>query len=83
MAASPAAPLERVNLNLPSPAREKLRLLAKTAGKPDAVYARELLLGAIESAEEAEFRKKLRASRTPLRERRDREIALALERLRG
>ena len=75
--------LARVNLNLPVSAREKLRVLAKTAGQPDAVYARELLVSALERAEAAEFRQRLDASRTPARRERDREIASAMERLRG
>ncbi|HEY2516139.1 MAG TPA: hypothetical protein VGI39_34950, partial [Polyangiaceae bacterium] len=75
--------LARVNLNLPPPARDKLRALAKAAGQPEAVYARELLLSALERAEAAEFRRRLEASRTPERRERDRQIATALERLRG
>jgi predicted DNA-binding protein len=75
--------LERVNLNLPPEARERLRSLAKAAGQPEAVYARELLVAALESAESSEFRRRLLASRTPERRERDRRIAGALERLRG
>ena len=80
---SSAAALERVNLNLPSEARDKLRALAKTAGQPEGVYARELLLSALARAEAAEFRRQLEASRSPARRERDRQIAGALERLRG
>jgi hypothetical protein len=80
---SAAAALERVNLNLPAGVRSKLRLLAKTAGQPEGVYARELLVSALERAEAAEFRRRLEASRSPERRARDREIAGALERLRG
>jgi predicted DNA-binding protein len=80
---SSAAALERVNLNLPSEARDKLRSLAKTAGQPEGVYARELLLSALAQAEAAEFRRRLEASRSPARRERDRQIASALERLRG
>jgi hypothetical protein len=83
-ASSPtAAALARVNLNLPPIARDRLRSLAKAAGQPEAVYARELLLAALARAEAAEFRRKLGASRSPERRARDREIAGALERLRG
>jgi hypothetical protein len=78
-----SAALKRVNLNLPPAARDRLRTLAKAAKAPEAVYARELLVDAIERAEREEFRRRLDASRTPERRARDREIATALERLRG
>ena len=78
-----SAALERVNLNLPAEARERLRLLAKAAGQPEGVYARDLLVAALADAESSEFRRRLAASRTPERRERDRRIAGALERLRG
>ena len=77
------AATERVNLNLPADARNRLRELAKAANKPEAVYARSLLVKAIERAERAAFRRHLEASRTPERRARDLEIASALEPLRG
>ena len=83
MSSSSAASLERVNLNLPPIARDKLRSLAKAAGQPEGVYARELLLSALARAEAKEFRRQLEASRSPERRERDRQIATALERLRG
>jgi hypothetical protein len=73
----------RVNLNVSAEARERLRSLAKAADKPEAVYARLLLVKAIERAERAAFRRRLEASRTPERRARDLEIALAAESLRG
>jgi len=75
--------LERVNLNLPLEARERLRRLADAADEPEAVYARELLVDAITRAERALFRQRLEASRTPERRARDQQIATAVERLRG
>jgi hypothetical protein len=75
--------LERVNLNLPSEARERLRRLAEAAHEPEAVFARDLLVAAIAQAERAHFRKRLEASRTPERRARDLEIAAALERPHG
>lgn len=75
--------LERINLNLPPGARQQLRRLAQAAGEPEAVFARELLLDAIDRAERARFRRRLEASRTPERRARDLEIAAALERLHG
>ena len=75
--------LERVNLNLPATERGRLRSLAKAANTPEGVYARTLLVEAIERAERAAFRQRLEASRTPERRARERKIATALERLRG
>jgi hypothetical protein len=78
-----SAALERVNLNLPPEARDRLRSLAKAAKEPEAVYARTLLVDAIDRAERDAFRRQLEASRTPERRARDRAIAAALERLHG
>jgi hypothetical protein len=75
--------LNRVNLNLPADARERLRSLAKAAGQPEAVYARSLLLGALEEAAKTAFRSKLKEARTPELRKRERQILLAMERLRG
>jgi hypothetical protein len=74
---------KRVNLNLPADARQRLRDLAKAANEPDAVYARSLLLRAINRAERAAFKQRLGASRTPERRARDLEIAKSLEKLNG
>jgi hypothetical protein len=81
MASSPA--LERVNLNLPSEARLRLKSLARAAHQPEGVYARDLLLAALEREEAAELRRRLEATRTSARRERDRAIAAGLERLRG
>jgi hypothetical protein len=78
-----AVALERVNLNLPTEARHRLRSLAKAAKAPEAVYARTLLVDAIDRAERAELRRRIEASQTPERRARERQIASALERLRG
>jgi hypothetical protein len=75
--------LERVNLNLPADARARLRRLAKAAHEPEATFARELLVDAIQRAERARFRQRLETSRTPERRARDLEIATGIERLRG
>ena len=83
VASTSAHPLERVNLNLPPVARARLRSLALAAGRPEAVYARELLVSALAEAEAAELRRQLEASRSPARRARDRQIAAGLERLRG
>jgi hypothetical protein len=75
--------LLRVNINLPPDERSRLQTLAKAAKTPVAVYARELLVEALARAEGVRFRQRLEASRTPDRRARDREIALALERMSG
>lgn len=75
--------LQRVNLNLPAAERQRLRDLAKAAREPEAVFARELLVDAIERAARVQLRERLAASRTPARRARDLKIAKALERLRG
>lgn len=75
--------LQRVRLNLPVAARERLRCLAAAVREPVARYARESLGGAIDRAERVSFRRRLEDSRTPQRRARDRQIAAALERLRG
>ena len=75
--------LERINLNLPADARGRLRRLAKVLKQTEGEFVRELVLGALDRAERAEFRRRLAASRSPERRARDREIATALERLRG
>jgi predicted DNA-binding protein len=78
-----SAALARVNLNLPPETRERLRSLAKAAKTPEAVYARGLLVEAIERAEHESFRRRLERSRNPELREREREIASALERLHG
>lgn len=77
------AALERVNLNLPAEARTRLRRLAKVLRRTEGEVARDLMLGALERAERAEFQRRLAESRTPERRARDRAIAEALEGLRA
>ena len=76
-----ANPLERINLNLPPDALQRLRRLADAVREPEAVFARGLLVDAIDRAERSSFRKRLEASRTKDRRARDLEIAAALEHL--
>ena len=78
-----ANPLERINLNLPPDALQRLRRLADAVREPEAVFARGLLVDAIDRAERSSFRKRLEASRTKERRARDLEIAAALEHLHG
>jgi len=75
--------MERLNLNVPGEARRALRRLAASAGKKEAEYARELLLGAIEQAERDEFFRAMESGMTPTVRKRLRAVAGALEKLRG
>ena len=77
------AALERVNVNLPSDARGRLKRLAKALKRTEGEVVRDLILSALNRAERSEFQRRVAASRTPERRARDREIAEALERLRG
>jgi hypothetical protein len=76
------AALERVNLNLPAEARDRLRRLAKAMKLTEGEAARRLMLTALDHAERAELQRRVAASRTPERRARDRAVAEALERLR-
>ena len=78
-----ASALERINLDLPPAARRQLRRLAKAARTPEATYAGELLVGALERVERSQFRQRLEASRTPKRRARDLEIVVAISGRRG
>ncbi|MBI4816356.1 MAG: hypothetical protein HY791_08860 [Deltaproteobacteria bacterium] len=75
--------MERLNLNIPADARERLRSLSKRSGKREGELARELLLGAIEEAERARFIEEMSTAATPELKERLREITAAMELLRG
>ncbi|MBI4702480.1 MAG: hypothetical protein HY744_15280 [Deltaproteobacteria bacterium] len=75
--------MERLNLNLPSDARQTLRRMARSARRREGEYARELLLGAISAAERDEFFRQAAAAQTPELRRRELELAHALEKLHG
>jgi hypothetical protein len=76
-------PLARINLNLPSEARARLRGLAKHLNVTEGEFARSLLLEALDRAERMAFRRKLQEAHTDDVRKREREIAGAMERLRG
>ena len=75
--------MERLNMNLPSAAKKSLGRLAKAAKRREAEYARDLLVKAIEDAEREALFDQLAVAQTPERRARDRQIALAMEKLRG
>ncbi|MBI2894823.1 MAG: hypothetical protein HYY06_14810 [Deltaproteobacteria bacterium] len=75
--------MERVNLNLPTDARRKLKGLAKRRGRSEAVLARELVLEALEREEREEFLREVARTQTPEATSRDLEILGAFEGLDG
>ncbi len=75
--------MERINLNIPSEARRRLRGVAKRLGRTQSEVARALLLEALDNAEREDFYRRVAQAQTPeLREHRLRILA-AFERLRG
>ncbi len=75
--------MERLNLNIPSEARGRLRRLASARGRREAELARELLLEALERARREEFFRGMEETQTPEVTARELEIAQAMERLGG
>jgi hypothetical protein len=53
--ASPKASLERINLNIPSDLRKRLKRIAQRARKSESVVARELIVEGLEARERAQF----------------------------
>jgi len=75
--------MERVNLNLDASDRARLRRLARRAHVREAELVRALLLRAIDQAEREDFADRVNRAQTAERRARDRQIARALEKLRG
>ena len=75
--------MERVNLNLPSEERARLKRLAARTNRTEAELARDLLVQALGRMEREELAVALTASRTPQRRARDLLIAKCMEHLRG
>lgn len=75
--------MERLNLNLPADARQRLRVLAKAASRREAELARDLLVHAIEAAERESFAREMEAAMTPALRERLAAIASGMEKLRG
>ncbi len=75
--------MERVNLNLEAADRVRLRRLARRAHVREAELVRALLLRAIEQAERDDVVVRVNRAQTAARRARDRQIAHALEKLRG
>ena len=75
--------MERINLNVPSEVRRRLRGVARRTGRTESETARALLLQALDRAERDEFYRRVAEAQTDAL--RDREIAMitAYEKLGG
>lgn len=74
---------ERINLNVPTEARRRLRAVAKRLGRTETELARELFLDGLTRAERSSFYDRVAAEMTPAIRKRMIEIAEALERING
>jgi predicted DNA-binding protein len=75
--------LERINLNVPSDARQRLKAVAKRLGRTETEVARELLLDGLQRAERKQFYQRVAAEMTPEIRARMVQVAEALERING
>jgi len=75
--------MERINLNVPSDVRQRLRDLAAQAGRTESEMARTLLVSALEGARREAFYRRVAETYTPELRARDLDILRALERLDG
>lgn len=75
--------MERINLSIPSVAREKLRGLAKQQKRKEAELARELLLDALQRAEREDFCRRVEEAMTDEARRHALFIAEEMEAARG
>lgn len=75
--------MERINLNVATDARRRLRLIAKRLGRTETEVARELFLDGLNRAERAQFYDRVASEMTP--KIRDRMVAIAeaMERMNG
>ena len=75
--------MERINLNVPSDAREQLREMAARAGRTEAEVARTLLIDALDRARREEFYRRVAEAQSPELRARDLQVLRAFERLDG
>lgn len=75
--------MERINLNVPSDVRERLKAMAARSGRTEAEVARALLIGALERAQQEEFYRRVAEAQSPELRARDLHILRAFERLDG
>ena len=75
--------MERINLNVPSDVRQRLRKMASQSGRTESEMARTLLVAALEAAWREEFYRQVADAYTPEFRARDLLILRAFERLDG
>jgi hypothetical protein len=75
--------MERLNLNVSSETREKIRQIAQRRQIKEAEAARELLMEAVERDQQEEFYRQMEQAQTPALRQRLLAITNALERLGG
>lgn len=75
--------MERLNLNIPSEARKRLRRLARAASRTESEVARDLLVGAIAQSERQAFYRKVAENTTDEHRKRMIQIQQAFEALDG
>ncbi len=75
--------LERINLNIPSEARRRLKSVARRTGRTESETARELLLHALDRAERDEFYRRVGEAYTLELRERDVQMITAYEKLGG
>jgi predicted DNA-binding protein len=71
--------MERINLNIPTELRKRLRRVAQRARKPESVVARELLLEGLEARERSAFYRNVTETQTLTVSDRDRAVLDAFE----
>jgi hypothetical protein len=75
--------MERINLNVPTDVRRRLRLMATQSSRTEAEVARELLIDALERARREEFYRRVAETYTAEQRARDLTILRAFESLGG
>jgi len=75
--------MERINLNVPSDVRQRLREMASQSGRTESEMARALLVGAVEGARREAFYQRVAEAYTPELRARDLDILRAFEKLDG
>jgi hypothetical protein len=75
--------MERINLNIPLPARRELKRVAKAWGRTESEVARQLVLQGLAQIEKNQFYARVAAAQTPALRKRHLAIHTAMEKLNG
>ena len=75
--------MERINLNVPSDVRQRLREMASRSGRTESEMARALLVSALDGAFREAFYRQVAEAHSPELRARDLDILRAFERLDG